>query len=58
MATRQKTEDLILHDSHVYPAVANTIDSLVSNYDADILSVDLDLPIRSEDQVVELYEQV
>ncbi len=42
----------------MYPCAAHAVDFLATSYDADVLSVDLDLPIRSEEQVVELYAQV
>ncbi len=53
-----KTEDLVLVDSHVYPATANVVDAVVTGFDADVLAIDMELPVRSEDQVVELYAQV
>jgi len=47
-----------LHSSHIYLAVGNAVDSVATNYDADILGLDISLPIESEEQVVELFEQV
>ncbi len=54
----QETENEILCTNHTYFGVSNTIDAVASNYDADVLSIDLDLPIKSEDDIVAQFRQV
>jgi len=46
-------EDIILLNSHTYGACAKAVDSAVRKCGADIISLDIMLPIRSEDQLLE-----
>ncbi len=51
-------ETKVLYNSHIYPAIENTVDEVVTGYDADTLCVDLKLPIMSEEQIVNFYKEV
>lgn len=51
-------ESEIFHTSHTYPAIKFTIDQVVTCYDADILSMDIPLPISSEAEIVENISKV
>lgn len=46
-------EDIILLNSHTYGACAKAIDCAVRKCGADMLSLDIILPIRSEDQLID-----
>ena len=47
-------EDMILCNSHTYRACYNAVDSAVRRAGADIISVDISVPIRSEAEIVDL----
>jgi len=51
---RLNTEDIILVNSHTYGAIVNTVDSAIRRAEADLLELDIPLPIRSEEQIVDL----
>ena len=46
-------EDMILCTSHTYNACYKAVDSAVSRADADIITIDISIPIRSEQDIVE-----
>jgi len=48
-----EAEDIILHNSHTYNACAKTVDCAARKSGADIMALDIILPIRSEDQLVD-----
>ena len=49
-------EDVILCNSHTYPAILNTIDFSAKKWNAQIHSIPLKLPITSEEQVVNVSD--
>jgi len=51
-------EDIILLNSHTYRACAKTIECTVNRTGADTISLDITLPIRSEDRLVEEMVEV
>lgn len=51
-------ESEVLHTSHVYLSTKFTIHELIGSYDADALSVDLKLPVKSEDDIVDFFEGI
>ena len=53
-----KPEDEILHTDHAYLAVKNAVDATIVKFNADVLSLDVELPIRSEDEYVRRVMQV
>ena len=50
-------EDVLLCTSHIYSAVLNAADSVVTKANADLLSLDIPGMIKSEDEIVNLFEQ-
>jgi len=46
-------EDIILSNSHTYNACSNAIESAVKRCGADTFSLDINLPIRDENEIVE-----
>ena len=50
-------EDVLLCTSHIYSAVLNAADSVVTKANADLLSLDIPGTIKSEDEIVNLFEQ-
>ena len=46
-------EDMILCTSHTYNACYKAVDSAVRKADADIITIDISVPIRSEEEIVE-----
>merc|ERR1712062_314239 len=46
-------EDIILSNSHTYNACSNAIESAVKRCGADTLAMDVTLPIRSEEEVID-----
>ena len=46
-------EDMILCTSHTYNACNKAVDSAVRRADADIITIDISLPIRSEQDIVD-----
>lgn len=51
-------EDEILSNSHSYNACSNAIESAVKRCGADTLSLDITLPIRSEEEIVEQVVEI
>ena len=51
-----KEEDVILVNSHTYGAVTFSVDSAIRRAGADLLQIDITMPIRSEEQIVEQVE--
>jgi isopenicillin-N epimerase len=51
-------EDVLLCTSHIYSAVLNTADSVVTKANADLLSIDIPGTIKTEDEIINLFEQV
>ena len=51
-------EDVLLCTSHIYSAVLNAADFVVTKYNADLLSIDMPTKIQSEEEILNLFEQV
>eukprot|EP00092_Neocalanus_flemingeri_P028528 GFUD01030980.1.p1 GENE.GFUD01030980.1~~GFUD01030980.1.p1 ORF type:complete len:400 (+),score=104.55 GFUD01030980.1:98-1297(+) len=51
-------EDIILSNSHTYNACSNAIESAVKRCGADTLSLDITLPIRSEEDFIEQVVEI
>merc|ERR1712179_172503 len=51
-------EDIILSNSHTYNACSNAIESAVKRCGADTLAMDVTLPIRSEEEVIDQVVEV
>ena len=51
-------EDVLLCTSHIYNAVLNAADFVVTKYNADLLSIDIPSKIKSEEEILNLFEQV
>jgi len=51
-------EDIILSNSHTYNACSNAIESAVKRCGADTLSLDITLPIRSQEEMVEQVVEI
>jgi selenocysteine lyase/cysteine desulfurase len=51
-------EDILLLNSHTYGACAKTVDCAVKRAGADIMSIDIILPIRSDEQLVDQLVEV
>jgi len=51
-------EDILLLNSHTYGACAKTVDCTVKRAGADIMSIDIILPIRSDQQLVDQLVEV
>jgi len=52
-----EAEDMILCTSHTYNACYNAVDCAVRRVGADIISIDISLPIRSEQEIVDLVTE-
>ena len=50
-------KDVILCNTHTYPAILNTIDFSAKKWNAQIHSIPMKLPITSEDQVVNVSDK-
>ena len=48
----------ILYCNHTFPSTKLCIDQVATEYGADALSIDIPMPIESEEQIVELYHKV
>ena len=48
-----EAEDVVLVNSHTYGAVTFSVDSAIKRAGADMLSIDITMPVRSEEQIVE-----
>jgi len=50
-------EDMIMCNSHTYNACYNAVDSAVRRAGADIISIDINMPIRSAQEIVDLVRE-
>ena len=48
---------MILCNSHTYNACYNAVDSAVRRAGADIISIDINMPIRSSQEIVDLVTE-
>ena len=48
----------VLYTNHTYGAVQICVDAVVSRANADALSVDISLPVKSEQEIIDLYVKV